>query len=391
MIAELVSIGMRLLNGSQRYTNVCFLAEQCAGLGLDSYYQTVVDEEPKRTEAVIRAALDRSDIVIVNGGLGAEQNDAAKLACEAVMECKIEDALVLSGGEGVMPGYVVEKDEKVMILLPGDPETLIPMFTQQVYPYLQAKQAEVCYTRVVKICGMEEAEVKEHIADLQKEHTNLEFYIYTKPGEVHIRISGKAGTEELVKEQVKPVVKEIKKRLGDVVYATKEKTTLEKAVSKLLKKYDLKVTTAESCTGGLLAGRLISVPGASDVLKEGFITYSNKAKRKYLDVDKNTLKKYTAVSEETAKEMAIGGAFAANRDVCVAVTGLAGPGGGTEEKPVGLVYIGVYIKDSVQVREYHLKGTREEIRQRAVLEALDLLRRSILENYQSCRSVENDG
>lgn len=391
MTAELVSIGMGLLNGSQAYTNVCFLAEQCADLGLDSYYQTVVDEDPKRAEAVIRTALERSDLVIVNGGLGAKQNDVAKLVCEAVMECKTEDELVLSCGEGMISGYIVEKDQKVMILLPGDSSELIPMFTQQVYPYLQAKQEEICYTRVVKICGMEEADVLENIADLQKEHTNLEFYVYTKSGEVHIRISGKAGTEELAKEQVKPVVKEMKKRLGDVVYATKEKTTLEKTVIKLLKKYDLKVTTAESCTGGLLAGRLINVPGASDVLKEGFVTYSNKAKRKYLDVDKNTLKKYTAVSEETAKEMAIGGAFAADCDVCVSVTGLAGPGGGTEDQPVGLVYIGVYMKDSVQVREYHLKGSREEIRQRAVLEALDLLRRSILENYQSCRSVENDG
>lgn len=385
MIVELVSIRTGLLNGSQTYEKLHFLAERCAELGLSSYYQTAVDEDQERAEDVIRTALDRSDIVIVS----AAQADMAKDACERVLECKVEDALVLSGSEGMASGYIVEKEKKVVILLPDSPEW-ISMFTQQVYPYLQARQEKVCYMRVVKICGMEEAEVKASIADLQSEHKNLEFYVYTKPGEVHIRISGKAGTEELAKELVKPVVKEIKNRLGNAVYATKEKNTLEKSVIKLLKKYDLKATTAESCTGGLVAGRLINVPGASDVFKEGFITYSNKAKRKYLDVDKNTLKKYTAVSEETAKEMAIGGAFAADRDVCVAVTGLAGPGGGTEEKPVGLVYIAVYVNDSVQVKEYHLKGTREEIRQRAVLEALDLLRRSILENYQS-RSVEKDG
>lgn len=383
MIVELVAIRTGLLNGSQTYEHFHFLAQQCAEIGLSSYYQSIADEDQERAEAVIRTALDRSDIVIVSGGLGAAQTDTAKHACEQVLECKMEDALVLSGRESAASGYIVEKDKKVVILLPDNFDECVLIFTQQVYPYLQARQSEVCYTRVVKICGMEEAEVREKTADLQREHANLEFYIYTKPGEVHIRISGKAGNEDLAKELVKPVVKEVKNLLGDVVYTTKEKNTLEKSVIKLLKKYDLKVTTAESCTGGLLAGRLINVPGASDVFKEGFITYSNKAKRKYLDVDKNTLKKYTAVSEETAKEMAIGGAFAADRDVCVAVTGLAGPDGGTEEKPVGLVYIAVYAKDSVQVKEYHLKGTREEIRQRAVLEALDLLRRSILKNYQS--------
>lgn len=385
MVVELVSIRTGHLTGSQAYENLHFLAEQCAGLGMTSYYQTVVDENLERAEAVIRTAQDRSDILIVSGGSGVFLAEAAV----HVLEGKEAEPLVLSIGEGSTAGTMIEHDRQVVIFLPGNPDEWMPIFTQQVYPYLQARQAAICYTRVVKICGMEEEEVKERIAPLQKDHKELEFYSYTKPGEVHIRVSGKAGTEELAKELVKPVVKEIKDLLGDVVYATKEKNTLEKAVVKLLKKYDLKVTTAESCTGGLLAGRLINVPGASDVLKEGFITYSNKAKRKYLDVDKNTLKKYTAVSEETAKEMAIGGAFAADRDVCVAVTGLAGPGGGTEEKPVGLVYIAVYVKDSVQVKEYHLNGTREEIRQRAVLEALDLLRRSILENYQS-RSVEKD-
>ena len=162
----------------------------------------------------------------------------------------------------------------------------------------------------------------------------------------------------------------------------REDETLEMAVVKLLEKYELTVTTAESCTGGLLAGRLINVPGASDVFKEGFITYSNKAKRKYLDVNKSTLKKYGAVSEQTAREMAVGGVFAADSDACVAVTGIAGPDGGTEEKPVGLVYIATYMKDQITVAEYQFKGNREKIREQAVVKALDLLRRSILDNYR---------
>ena len=178
------------------------------------------------------------------------------------------------------------------------------------------------------------------------------------------------------------ILKEIKSRLGDCVYSVKERETLEEAVVKLLHKYELTVTTAESCTGGLLAGRLVNVPGASEVFREGFITYSNKSKRKYLEVSKSTLKKYGAVSPQTAREMATGGVFATDSDACVAVTGIAGPDGGTEDKPVGLVYIAAYMKDKVKVEEYRFKGNRAKIREQAVVKALDLLRRSILENYR---------
>ncbi len=178
------------------------------------------------------------------------------------------------------------------------------------------------------------------------------------------------------------MVKEIRKRFGDCVYSTKEDETLEMAVVKLLKKLELTVTTAESCTGGMLAARLVNVPGVSDVFREGFITYANKAKRKILDVSKGTLKKYGAVSEQTAKEMATGGVFATDADVCIAITGLAGPDGGTEEKPVGLVYIACYLKDRVRVEKYQFKGDRNKIREQSVVKALDLLRRSILDNYR---------
>ena len=151
------------------------------------------------------------------------------------------------------------------------------------------------------------------------------------------------------------------------------------AVVRLLKKHELTVTTAESCTGGLLAGRIVNVPGASQVFREGFITYSNKAKRKVLDVSKSTLKKYGAVSKETAREMAAGGAFAADADICIAITGLAGPDGGTEEKPVGLVYMACYMDGNVTVEKYQFKGNRNKIREQSVVKALDLLRRTVLE------------
>ena len=235
---------------------------------------------------------------------------------------------------------------------------------------------------VVKICGMGESQVEDKLLDLISSQTNPTIATYAKTGEVSVRVTARAKTEEEAKTLVKPVVKEIKNRLGDCVYSVKERETLEEAVVKLLHKYELTVTTAESCTGGLLAGRLVNVPGASEVFREGFITYSNKSKRKYLEVSKSTLKKYGAVSPQTAREMATGGVFATDSDACVAVTGIAGPDGGTEDKPVGLVYIAAYMKDKVKVEEYRFKGNRAKFREQAVVKALDLLRRSILENYR---------
>ncbi len=415
MIVELVSIGTELLLGNIINSNTQFLAEKCAGLGLTMYYQTVVGDNHDRMAEVIRTAIDRSDIVILNGGLGPTEDDMTKEVCAEVMGLPLvedahsaerikaffenstdavisdnnwkqaqtpEGAIVLDNDNGTAPGYIIEKEGKTAILLPGPPDEMIPMFLDQVYPYLKKIQPQVIRSKMIKICGMGESRVESELIDLIEHQTNPTIATYAKTGEVHIRVTAKAPDEESARKLIKPVVKEIKNRLGDHVYTDKENETLEMAVVRLLEKYDLRVTTAESCTGGLLTGRLLNAPGASEVFKEGFITYSNKAKRKYLDVSKTTLKKYGAVSEQTAKEMAIGGVFATDCDACVAVTGIAGPGGGTDEKPVGLVYIATYMNDHVRVKEYHFKGNREKIREQAVVKALNLLRRSILDNYR---------
>ena len=279
---------------------------------------------------------------------------------------------------GTAPGLAVEKDGKTAILLPGPPGELYPMVENQVCPYLQNKNSEVILSQMIKICGYGESKVEEMILDLIDSQTNPTLATYAKLKEVHLRVTARAASEEEAKKLLKPVVKEIKKRFGDAVYTTDENETLQDAVVKLLKKHELTVTTAESCTGGLLAGTLVSVPGVSDVFKEGFVTYSNKAKRRLLDVSKSTLKKYGAVSPQTAKEMAKGGVFATDADVCIAITGLAGPDGATPEKPVGLVYIACYMNDKVQVEEFRFKGNRQKVREQSVVQALDLLRRSIL-------------
>lgn len=415
MVVELVSVGTELLLGNIVNTNTQFLAEKCALLGLSMYHQVVVGDNRDRLAEVIRTALDRSDIVILTGGLGPTEDDLTKEVCAGVMGFPLvedahtrariveyfrnsiykeipennwkqtivpEGALVLDNDNGTAPGLILEKDGKAAILLPGPPAELYPLFMKKVCPYLQKLQPEVIRSQMIKICGMGESQVEDKILDLIDRQTNPTIATYAKTGEVHLRVTAKAKDEDEAKKLLKPVVKEIKNRFGDYVYSTKEGETLEMAVVRLLEKYDLTVTTAESCTGGLLAGRIVNVPGASEVFREGFITYSNKAKRKILDVSKSTLKKYGAVSAQVAKEMATGGVFATDADACVAVTGVAGPDGGTDEKPVGLVYIATYMKDSVSVEHYQFKGDRAKVREQSVVKALDLLRRSILENYR---------
>ena len=415
MVVELVCVGTELLLGNIVNTNAQFIAEKCALLGLSMYNQVVVGDNKERLSDAIRTALKRSDIVILNGGLGPTEDDLTKEVCAEVMGFPLEEdshtkgrleeyfknsiykdiadnnwkqaivpsgAIILDNNNGTAPGLIMEKFGKSAILLPGPPNELYPMFMDQVFPYLQKLQPEIIISQMVKICGVGDSQVEDRLLEMIDKQTNPTIATYAKTGEVHLRVTAKAADEETARKMIKPVVKEIKNRFGDAVYTTKEEETLEMAVVRILEKYGLTVTTAESCTGGLLAGRLVNVPGVSEVFREGFITYSNKAKRKILDVSKGTLKKYGAVSEQTAKEMAMGGAFATDADICIAITGLAGPDGATDEKPVGLVYIASYLKDKVSVEEYHFKGNRNKIREQSVVKALDLLRRSVLDNYR---------
>ena len=195
----------------------------------------------------------------------------------------------------------------------------------------------------------------------------------------HLRVTARASDEKEARKLLKPMLKELKKRFGSHIYATNEATTLEESIVALLKEKNLTLTTAESCTGGMLSARLTNVPGVSEVFKQGFVAYSNRAKRKLLDVKKNTLKTYGAVSEKTAKEMAKNGAFITGSDICVSITGLAGPDGGTETTPVGLVYIACAYQNELRIREFHFKGNRQKIRELSTVNALTLLRSCILE------------
>ena len=415
MVVELLSVGTELLLGSIVNTNAQFLAEKCARLGLSVFCQTVVGDNPGRLRQAVDTAVSRSDMVILTGGLGPTEDDLTKETCAQVFGWPlVEDghtreriqgffkngiykeipennwkqamipqgALVLDNDNGTAPGLIMEKDEKRLILLPGPPNEMIPLFNNQVEPYLRKLRPGFLVSRMVKVCGVGESQVEDTLLDLIDGQSHPTIATYAKTGEVHVRVTASAPDEETAEKLIKPVVKEIKRRLGRAVYSVKEEETLEMALVRLLKKHELTVATAESCTGGLVASRIVNVPGASDVFKEGFVTYSNKAKRKHLDVSKGTLKKYGAVSSQTAREMAIGGAFATDSDVCVSVTGIAGPDGGTEEKPVGLVYMACCFKDKVTVEKYQFKGNRDKVREHAAVRALDLVRRTVLENCE---------
>lgn len=242
--------------------------------------------------------------------------------------------------------------------------------------------AQVKRYKTIKLCGVPLNDVENRLKDLQLSHVDVSYTTEEFDGRVHITLSASANTEDEAKAMIKPMTKAIRNAFGGYIYSTRSEDTLESAVVKLLEQYELTVSTAESCTGGMLAGRLINVPGVSEVFKEGFVTYTNKSKRKRLGVEKMTLKKHGAVSKQTAKEMVMGLILQTDSDCGLAVTGIAGPDGGTEKKPVGLVYISCFLKDKVNIEEFHFEGNRMEIREQSVSAALNLLRTMILENFK---------
>lgn len=410
MTAEIICVGTELLLGNIVNTNAAFLSEKLAYLGINCYFQTVVGDNRDRLLSVINTALSRADILIFSGGLGPTEDDLTKeTVAEALGKKLIRDkwaeqeiadyfalrgriptdnnwkqADVIEGCEilynknGTAPGIFVSEGEKTVILLPGPPLELKSMFTDSVMPKLQQKCGQVFYSQTVKIVGPGESSVETQILDMLNTQENPTIAPYAKTGEVHLRVTARAKDEKEAREKTAPVVEELYRRFGNAVYTTDADETLEMALTKLLIKKKYTMTTAESCTGGMIAARMVNAPGVSAVLKSGFITYANEAKEELLGVSHDTLEKFGAVSRETAEEMAEGAVKAAHADAAVAVTGIAGPDGGTKEKPVGLVYIGVNVRGNVEVREYHFSGSRQKIRESVTAAALTFLREKLL-------------
>lgn len=415
MVVELISVGTEILLGNIVNTNAAYLAEQCALLGCSLYRQSVVGDNEERMEEMIRQAMERSDIVILTGGLGPTKDDLTKEVAAKVFgrtllmdehtkiriqECFAkfgtkqitennwkqamvpEGAIVIDNENGTAPGIIIEDkgSGKTAILMPGPPNEMKPMFEKDIAPYLNALQPEGIYSRMVKICGIGESLAETMVEDLMEGQTNPTLAPYAKTGEVHFRITAKAKNEEEAEKMMKPMLTEMQKRFGNAIYTLEENVTLEEVVVSLLKERNFTLTTAESCTAGKLAGRIMNVSGASEVYEEGYITYANEAKEKLLGVSHETLLTHGAVSEETAREMVLGAAKTAKANAALSVTGIAGPGGGTKEKPVGLVYIGCFVEGRVTIRKCTFSGNREKNRDSAVVQALILLREELLKN-----------
>lgn len=413
MTVEIIAVGTEILLGNIVNTNAAYLAEKCAGLGLSCYHQDVVGDNEERLCETIKTALARADILLLSGGLGPTQDDLTKEAAARVLGKPLylheeskeairqffekrgmeitdnnwkqamvpEGCIVVENPNGTAPGIIMAENGKHVILMPGPPNELIPMFETSIMPYLSKLQSCVIFSQTVKICGVGESKLETMVKDLIENQTNPTIATYAKTGEVHLRVTARAQDEKEAKKLVKPVVKELKGRFGSSIYTTDDAVTLEKAVVDLLLANRLTICTVESCTGGLLAARLINVPGVSEVFKAGYITYSNKAKRRLIGVKKNLLLKHGAVSEQVAKEMARGAALVSKADVTVSVTGIAGPDGGTEEKPVGLVYMGCSVCGRITVKKCQFSGNRAKIRENTVSAALSLMRECILQYY----------
>lgn len=284
-----------------------------------------------------------------------------------------KDAYILKNDFGTAPGCIIESNSKIAILFPGPPKEMKPMFDNYAFSYLKKFKTSEIKSKAIKIAGVPEGVVAEKLKDIIDNQTNPTIATYVKDGEVTIRISSKTSDEKLSDRLIDDMKNKVYERLGDYIYG-EDDATLEGSIGKLLIEKNLTISTAESCTGGKLAARLINYPGISKVFMEGDITYSNDAKMRRLNVKPETLDLYGAVSYQTALEMSRGIAIAANTDIGLSTTGIAGPDGGTKEMPVGLVYIGMYYRGKNSYKKLNLNGDRERVRDRAVLELLSWLR-----------------
>jgi len=413
MRAELISTGTELLLGQILNTNAQFLGQRLAQLGIDVFFQTTVGDNEARVADACERALNRADLLVVTGGLGPTSDDLTKEAIAGIfgLELVIDEdsmvhveeffrargkkmpennrkqAMLPAGGivvpnkMGTAPGVIIESGAKVIVILPGPPVEMQPMFTETVEPYLLNKlglDRSVIVSRVLRLLGIGESTVEEQIEDMVECQTNPTIAFLAPRGEVLIRLTAKANSEAAAATMIGKVEKEIRLRLGEFIYGTDD-DSLEKVVAGLLKERGLTISLAESCTGGLIAKRLTDIPGISENFMYGIVTYANEAKTHLLGVDPKTLEKYGAVSEETALEMARGVRQTGGTDLALSVTGVAGPGGGTPEKPVGLVYFGFADRDTTIAQEYCFAGDREVIRWQAANTALNLLKKYLLQ------------
>lgn len=406
---EIISIGTEILLGQIVNTNARDISIMLSDLGMNVYYTTVVGDNPERLKEALEVAASRADGIITTGGLGPTKDDLSKetiaefcgLRCVPHEESRQrlldrfkkmnrympesnlkqadmpEGCIVLKNNNGTAPGAIIEKDEKVFIMLPGPPSEMKPMLYESVKPYLEKKADSVIHSKVLRVFGVGESAAEEKVGDLINQ-TNPTLAPYAKTGEMEFRLTAKAKNRKEAEEMLIPLEEKVREIIGDCIYAEGEDATMQQAVVELLLAKGKTVAFAESCTGGLIAKKITDVSGASECFGCGFVTYSNDQKIKRLGVKPETLDEFGAVSWQTAYEMCRGAREQAGADIGVGVTGIAGPGGGTPEKPVGLVYVGICSDDIHAVCKLNLSGNRNMVRERTSLYALDLVRRNLL-------------
>ncbi|HEY2847058.1 MAG TPA: competence/damage-inducible protein A [Pyrinomonadaceae bacterium] len=406
--AEIIAIGSELLMPERTDTNSLWLTERLNEIGVEVKMKTIVGDDGGRLEEAVRDAMRRSDVVITTGGLGPTADDITReFTARAVgqdlvyhdeivehlrerfrgwgremPEINKRQAFVIDGADvlpnpnGSAVGMLAEIDAKMLVMLPGPPRENQPMFTDHVLPRLRGIAGEFHVNRrVLRVVGGESA-VDEIAAPIYTKYENVETSILFNRSEVEIHIAAKGKNENASQATADKVADELAAALGDSVFATHGET-MEEVIGELLKERHETLGIAESCTGGLIGSRITDVAGSSEYLLEGCVTYSNEAKVRTLNVLQKILDRYGAVSKECAEAMAMGMRDRAGSTHAISVTGIAGPGGGSEEKPVGTVFIGYAGPGTVRSIKIMVPGDRYLIRWRASQAALDLLRRQL--------------
>lgn len=410
MNAEIMAVGTELLLGDIVNTNAQYLAKELALLGFGIYRQTTVGDNEDRLKTALKEALKEAEIIITTGGLGPTPDDITKEVSGMVLGRELllhkesyeiirsyfrnndqamqngnqkqamfpEGAIILDNPNGTAPGCIIPgEDNRFIINLPGPPKEMIPMFENKVKPFLMQFMDHTIISRTLRCIGLGEWDMATRVKDLINDSDNPTVAPYAKEGEAILRITAKAKSEEEAWKMIAPMEEEIRSRIGEYIYGVDE-DTLEDVIGRELVENGLSIAIAESVTGGMIASRLLGYEGGmSEVLNEAFVTYSNESKVKYLGVKRETLEAFGAVSEETCREMAEGLHERTAADICLVTTGIAGPTGGSEEKPVGLVYIGLWVKGQTMIHKKYFTGGREKIRVRATISALDYLRKEV--------------
>jgi len=407
MTAEILAVGTEILLGNIVNQNAAFLSCELAQLGVAVYTHTAVGDNHERLAAAFERAFERADIVITTGGLGPTSDDITKAVAAAYfgLETEIHEeslqriknrfqgqalpenternalvpktAKIFTNDNGCAPGICIEKNGKILLMFPGPPHEMQPMFLNHAASFLREKTGRAFASRTLKIIGLGETAVESQLMDLIETQTNPTIAPYAKVVEVHVRITASAPDESAAFGLIAPVADEIYKRLSPRIYGENE-ASLAEIVLAGLREQNYTLAVAESCTGGLVAAELVAVSGCSDVLREGLVTYSNESKIARLNVCEDLLRQHGAVSEQVAAAMAKNAAITSGASVGLSTTGIAGPEGGTPDKPVGLVYIGLYVRgQEPKVEKYNFTGGRNVVRKRAAVIALDFLRRSL--------------